>query len=281
MQLRAVEPAVDLRELVVHVVDLEVAPLAVALVAPDLRVELAERRRHLLDRAVVAERREVVIGIDAAEQRVRRLIEEVAEEILERPVARVGARGQSPAVVELAVHEERELRVGRGVEVVRAVLALQQLDRAVRVVARQGQIGHADVEPVLVLELDVAQIQLAVAFLVEHGHLDGVHARRQDLLRDEAAVVGDGHRAARHVDGVTQRDRAAAHGHGAARERNVAQPELVLAIRDAQRAILHRGLDRRRRLSRSRSRIRLRRGRICLRRRRRRLRIRIRGDRLG
>ncbi len=132
VQLRAVEPAVDLRELVVHVADLEVAPLAVALVAPDLHVELAERRRHLLDRAVVAERREVVVGIDAAEQRVRRLVEEVAEEILERRVARVGARREPPALVELAVQEEREPRVGRGVEVGRAVLALQQLDRTVR-----------------------------------------------------------------------------------------------------------------------------------------------------
>ena len=135
VQVRAVEPAVDLRELVVHVADLEVAPLAVVLAVPDLHVELAERRRHLLDGAVVAERREVIVGIDAAEQRVRRLVQEVAEEILERLVARVGARREPPAVAELAVHVEREPRVGRRVEVVRRVLALQQLDRAVRVVA--------------------------------------------------------------------------------------------------------------------------------------------------
>ena len=136
VQVRAVEPAVDLRELVVHVADLEVAPLAIVLAAPGLDVELAERRRHLLDGAVVAERREVIVGIDAAEQRVRRLVQEVAEEIRQRLVARVGARREAPALVELAVDVEREPRIGRRVEVVGRVLALQQLDRAVRVVAR-------------------------------------------------------------------------------------------------------------------------------------------------
>ena len=113
---------------------------------------------------------------------------------------------------------------------------MQQLDRAVRVVAGQREIGHADVEPVLALELDVAQIQLAVALLVEHGHFDRVHARRQDLLRDEAAVVGDGHLRGPPRRPCAGRDRAAAHGDGAARERNVAQPQLVLAVRDAQRS---------------------------------------------
>ena len=64
---------------------------------------------------------------------------------------------------------------------------------------------------------------------VEHGDFHGVHARWQDLFRDEAAVFGNGHLAARHVDLVARRDRVAAHGDRAARERDIAEPELVLA----------------------------------------------------
>ena len=223
MHVRAVEPAVDLRELVVHVADLEVAPLAIVLAAPGLDVELAERRRHLLDRAVVAERREVVVGIDAAKQRVRRLVQEVAEEIRQRLVARVGARREVPAFVELAVDEEREPRVGRRVEVVGRVLALQQLDRAVRVVAVDGQVGHADVEPVVALELDVAQIQIAVALLVENRHLDRVHAGGQDLLRDEIAF-----RVERHLRGPPRIRCAPAEPRCRARSRSRSRAECCL-----------------------------------------------------
>jgi hypothetical protein len=235
VRVRAVEPAVDLRELVVHVADLEVAPEAVVVAVRGLHVELAERRGHLLDDAVVAERRVVIIGIDAPEQRLGRLAQEVAEEVAKRRVARVGACREPPAVAELAVHVERELCVGRRRELVRRVVALEQLDGAFRLVVRQRDIGHADVEPVVVLELDVAQIELAVAGVVEHRDLDRVHARRQDLLRDEVARRVDGHRVSRNPNAMALRNCAAAHRHGAARERNVVQAEPVLAVREPLR----------------------------------------------
>jgi hypothetical protein len=72
-------------------------------------------------------------------------------------------------IAEFAVHVERQLRVGGRFQVVRRILALQQLDRAVRVIRRQRDVGHADVEPILASELHIAQVQLAVAGLVEHG----------------------------------------------------------------------------------------------------------------
>ena len=90
VRIGAVEPAIDLRQLVLHVADLEVAPEAVALVVVDLHVELADRRRRLLDDAVVAEGRIVVVRVDSPEQRVRRLVHEVAEQILIGP-SRVSA----------------------------------------------------------------------------------------------------------------------------------------------------------------------------------------------
>ena len=68
MSVGAIEPAIDLGELVVHVADLEVAPLTVVIAIAETDKELAHRRRHLLNGAVVAEGRIVIIGIDATEQ---------------------------------------------------------------------------------------------------------------------------------------------------------------------------------------------------------------------
>ena len=82
-----------------------------------LHVHLAERRRDLLHDRVVAERRIVIVRIDAPEQRVGRLVEEVAEQLVDRAFARVGARAQVPVLAELAVHVEREAGVQRRVVV--------------------------------------------------------------------------------------------------------------------------------------------------------------------
>ena len=118
MDVGTVEPALDQGQLVVHVADLEVAPEGMVLALVQLDEELAQGRRRLLDGAVVAEGRVVVVGIDAPEERVRRLVEEVAEEVLDRPLARVGARRQLPVLAELAVHVERQpaIRPRVGVE---------------------------------------------------------------------------------------------------------------------------------------------------------------------
>ena len=64
VQVAAVQAAVHLRQLVVAVVDLEVAPRVVVVVR-QLHVHLAERRRDLFHDRVVAERRIVIVRIDA------------------------------------------------------------------------------------------------------------------------------------------------------------------------------------------------------------------------
>ena len=163
VQVAAVQAAIDVRELVVRVVDLEVAPQRVTLVARQLHVELAERRRDFFHDRVVAERRIVIVRIDAPEQRVGRLVEEVAEQLVDRTFARVGARAQAPVLVELAVHVEREAAVQRRVVVIRRVLALQQIGRTARVRLGHRHVGDADVEPVVALELEIAQKHRAVA----------------------------------------------------------------------------------------------------------------------
>ena len=71
MEVGAVEPTFDLREFVVPVADLEAAPERVALGLAQLDVELARGGSALLNRAVVAEGRVVVVGIDAPEEMPR------------------------------------------------------------------------------------------------------------------------------------------------------------------------------------------------------------------
>ena len=68
VKVRAVESTLDLREFVVPVADVEATPERVALRLAQFDVELARGRSALLDRAVVAERGIVVVGIDAPEQ---------------------------------------------------------------------------------------------------------------------------------------------------------------------------------------------------------------------
>jgi hypothetical protein len=69
VEVGAVEPPVDLGQLVVQVVDLEVPPQSVALVLAQLEIELAQRRCRLIDAAVVSECRVEVVGVDAPQQR--------------------------------------------------------------------------------------------------------------------------------------------------------------------------------------------------------------------
>ena len=237
VRVGAVEATVDLRQFVAGVAHLEVAPEAVVLALAGLDVELAERRRHFLDHAVVAERRVVVVGIDATEQRVRRLVEEVAEQVLDRRFFRVGARDQFPVLAELAVDVEREATVGRGIEVARCIRTLQRLGRAVRARLGERDVRHADVEPVVALELEVAQVQRAVARVVEQGHFDRVCAVRQDFLGDEVAVHVDRDFAAGHPDRVVRGHTTALHLHRAAAERDVVQGECGLAVGGQQFAL--------------------------------------------
>ena len=71
VRIHAIQAAIHARQLVVHVGNLEVAPLTVIVVIGNAHEELAHCRREFLHRAVITEGRIVVIRIDAAEQRVR------------------------------------------------------------------------------------------------------------------------------------------------------------------------------------------------------------------
>jgi hypothetical protein len=64
VEVRAVEAAIDVRQLVVEVADREVAPQAVARAVARLDVELAEGRSGLLHDRVVAEGRHRVVRVD-------------------------------------------------------------------------------------------------------------------------------------------------------------------------------------------------------------------------
>ncbi len=230
MHVGAIEATVDLRQLVVHIADVEVAPLRVPVVVADAREELALRRRHLLHRAVVAEGRVVVVGIDAPEQRLRRLVHEVAEELVERAFARIGARGQLPVVAELAVHEEREPPVGIRIDILLRIFTLQQVDRPARTAARQRQVRHPDVEPVVGLQLEIAKIELSAPLLVEQGYFDRMRAVRHDFFRDEAAIRAQGHRMSRDVNVLARRQSGTAHADGSAAEPDVVQGQRIVAI---------------------------------------------------
>ena len=119
VEVRAVQTTVDARQLVVHVGNLEVAPLAEVVILADAHEELAHRGRHFLHGAVVAIRRVVVITVDTTEQRVRRLVQEVAEDVVDRSFTRIGTGRQAPVIPEFAVDEEREAAIDRRVVVVR------------------------------------------------------------------------------------------------------------------------------------------------------------------
>ena len=55
----------------------------------------------------------------------------------------------------------------------------------------EGQVGQTHEEPVVAIELEIAQEELAVAFLVEDGDLDGVETVGQQDLAHELALLVD------------------------------------------------------------------------------------------
>ena len=61
-------------------------------------------------------------------------------------------------LAELAVNEERQASIHARIEIAVRVVAGKQIDRAASLAFGQRQVGHADVEPVVLLELEVAQV---------------------------------------------------------------------------------------------------------------------------
>src|SRR5215470_18262041 len=67
VRVAAVEAAVNLSQFVVSVADLEIAPHSVILATARSDEELAHGGRHFFHYTIVAERRVVIVGIDAPE----------------------------------------------------------------------------------------------------------------------------------------------------------------------------------------------------------------------
>ena len=139
-------------------------------------------------------------------------------------------------LADLAVHVERQPATQQRIVGLPSVLALQQIDRPVRAVLGQREVGDANVEEVFALELQVAKIQRAVARIVEHRDFDGMRAIRKDLLRGEFALRVYWNRTARHPYGVVRRYTAALHLHRAAAERNAVARQVALAVGGQQLA---------------------------------------------
>ena len=183
-----------------------------------------------VDRAVVAEGRVVVVGVDAPEERLGRLVQEVGEDLVQRPFAGIGARRQTPAVAELALGVEGQPPLGIQAVVILGVVGGEKLGGAVGLVGGQGQVGDSHGEPVALLQRQVAQVQLAVARLVEYGHLDRLHPLGKDFLPDEIALFIHRHGIAGQPDAVSGRYRAAVGLHRTAVKGDVPGGDAALAV---------------------------------------------------
>ena len=230
MEVRAIQAAINVGQLVIHIADLEVAPLTVVVTVGETHIEFTHARRHLFDRTVITEGRIEIVRIDAAEQGGRRLLHEVAEQGIDRSLARIGTGGQFPVLAKLAVDEECQAAVNVRLEVVIAVLALQQISRSIDRVLGDRQVGHANVEPIVLFQLEVTQVKLAGAFGIQHRHFDGVRAVRQDFFTDEAARLINRDRTTRYPDLMVFRHTGTAHIDGATRQANVVQAETIFAV---------------------------------------------------
>ena len=95
---------------------------------------------------------------------------------------------------------------------------------------RQRQVGHADVEPVVRLQLEIALVELPLVVGVDDGDLDGVGAFRQDFLGDEATGFVDRDRPARHVHFVVGRNIIAADADRTAAQTDIVETQLIFPV---------------------------------------------------
>src|SRR6185437_10243260 len=102
--------------------------------------------------------------------------------------------------------------------------------RCAHAVLRYSQVGNTEEEQIATLELQIAEIQRAIAGIIEYCNLDGMRAVRKDLLRNEVALRVNRNLAARYPDRVACRYTAAVYLHSAAAERNALARQIVLAV---------------------------------------------------
>ena len=109
-------------------------------------------------------------------------------------------------------------------------VAGDQFRRAIGVVFHRGDVGNADIEPVIFGKFQFAHVQLTIAFGVQHRHFNRVVPLVKNLLGDKCAVITHWHTPACQPHAVTFRDIAAVDQHGATLQGNIAAFEMVFTI---------------------------------------------------
>ncbi len=194
MQPRPVERAVHVGQVGVGVTDPGVAPKSEVIVPGELEIEFAARRSLFLDGAVVTISGRVILGIKPSEQGLGRLVEGVAENLVQGAFTGIGAGLQAPPVCEFALGEKGKTSCKAQIIAVAVFLRGDKVGRAAVLVGGQCKIGETDGKPVLSVQGQVPKEQLAVARFIQNGHLDRMHPVRQDLLGDEFALCVHRHR---------------------------------------------------------------------------------------
>ncbi len=82
-----------------------------------------------------------------------------------------------------------EPAIREGIRINGRVLSLEFFAPVTREVLGQRDVRHRNVEPVALLELQVSQEEITVAFLIQDRDLHGVHTGRQDGFRDEGEYL--------------------------------------------------------------------------------------------
>ena len=109
-----------------------------------------------------------------------------------------------------------------------------QFGRSAGLVAGQGKVGDPHGEPVIGRQRQVTQEQLPVAERVKHGHLDGMHALRQDLFGHKTPLAVHGDRVPGHPHAVPLGNRVAVDLHGTAVNRDVTAVDAAFAVTGQQ-----------------------------------------------
>ena len=171
---------------------LEVTPHRLGILALGADVETAIGRRVLDGRRVIAVDRIVPLGVETAEQRARVLFVELVEQVRQLLLARVGRRGQAPAIGNPALIVKGQTPIDIVAAIVR-IVALHRVLRGIEAAMATGDVDDRHQELVPVGQIDRAAEELRRLPRTRHLDRDLVRTRRLDLLEHEAARRVDRH----------------------------------------------------------------------------------------
>ncbi len=195
--LRAVERAVEARELDVVQRDREVAERGAHRIALEADVEPASGETAVLDRARVPEHRVEAIRVEVREQAVAAGVVQVLEQRVEVATARVERRRDQVAAGDPAAQVPRQPALGPGLLVAPGA----QERGAAR--AAHDPVREADQEHLRRAHLEIALDRRGAALLVHDTHVEVVVALREHQAMAERTVAVHGHRVAVDDQAVT------------------------------------------------------------------------------